>query len=147
MHIVYPESLAFMRVSRVLQGRLRNPSLVKAAVFDLWRGTGQTTIALSDVVARVSRLVAEAGPGPGAGGVHEAALLPHLREFTRKLGDSVLVRYDPRNLSKVWVAGSDERNHAIRYSDLTLGRVSTPDRSSESMNRKALKDGLHKTER
>ena len=60
----------------------RNQALSKAAVFDLWRETGQTTIALSEVSARASRLVAEAGPG--AGGVHEAALLPHLRQFTRK---------------------------------------------------------------
>ena len=37
-----------------------------------------------------------------------------------KLGESVLVRYDPRNLSKVYVAGSDERYHPIPYADLTL---------------------------
>jgi putative transposase len=34
--------------------------------------------------------------------------------------ESVLVRYDPRNLSKVYVAGSDERYHPIPYADLTL---------------------------
>ena len=37
-----------------------------------------------------------------------------------KLGESVLVRYDPRNLSKVYVAGSDARYHPIPYADLTL---------------------------
>lgn len=37
-----------------------------------------------------------------------------------KLGESVLVRYDPRNLSKVYVAGSDGRYHPIPYADLTL---------------------------
>ena len=37
-----------------------------------------------------------------------------------KLGESVLVRYDPRNLSKVYVAGSDQRFHPIPYADLTL---------------------------
>ena len=37
-----------------------------------------------------------------------------------KLGESVLVRYDPRNLSKVYVAGSDKRYHPIPYADLTL---------------------------
>lgn len=37
-----------------------------------------------------------------------------------KLGESVIVRYDPRNLSKVYVAGSDERYHPIPYADLTL---------------------------
>ena len=37
-----------------------------------------------------------------------------------KLGESVLVRYDPRNLSKVYVVGSDERYHPIPYADLTL---------------------------
>ena len=37
-----------------------------------------------------------------------------------KPGESVLVRYDPRNLSKVYVAGSDERYHPIPYADLTL---------------------------
>lgn len=37
-----------------------------------------------------------------------------------KLGESVLVRYDPRNLSKVYVAGPDGRYHPIPYADLTL---------------------------
>jgi putative transposase len=37
-----------------------------------------------------------------------------------RLGESVLVRYDPRNLSKVYVAGTDERYHPIPYADLTL---------------------------
>jgi putative transposase len=37
-----------------------------------------------------------------------------------KLGEPVLVRYDPRNLSKVYVAGSDERYHPIPYADLTM---------------------------
>lgn len=37
-----------------------------------------------------------------------------------KPGQSVLVRYDPRNLSKVYVAGSDARYHPIPYADLTL---------------------------
>ena len=37
-----------------------------------------------------------------------------------KLGESVLVRYDPRNLSKVYVAGSDGRYHRIPLADLTL---------------------------
>ena len=37
-----------------------------------------------------------------------------------KLGETVLVRYDPRNLSKVYVAGSDGRYHPIPYADLTL---------------------------
>ena len=37
-----------------------------------------------------------------------------------KLGETVLVRYDPRDLSKVYVAGSDERYHPIPYADLTL---------------------------
>jgi putative transposase len=37
-----------------------------------------------------------------------------------KLGEPVLVRYDPRNLSKLYVAGSDERYHPIPYADLTL---------------------------
>jgi hypothetical protein len=60
----------------------RNKRLARAAVFDLWRETGQSTIALSDVVERAGRLMAEGATGPG--GVREAALLPHLREFTRK---------------------------------------------------------------
>ncbi len=37
-----------------------------------------------------------------------------------KPGESVFVRYDPRNLSKIYVAGSDERYHPIPYADLTL---------------------------
>ena len=37
-----------------------------------------------------------------------------------KLGESVLVRYAPRNLSKVYVTGSDARYHPIPYADLTL---------------------------
>ena len=37
-----------------------------------------------------------------------------------KLGEPVLVRYDPRNLSKVYVAGSDEWYRPIPYADLTL---------------------------
>ena len=37
-----------------------------------------------------------------------------------KLGEAVLVRYDPRNLSKVYVAGTDGRHHPIPYVDLTL---------------------------
>lgn len=37
-----------------------------------------------------------------------------------KLGDSVLLRYDPRNLSKVYVAGPDRRYHPIPYADLGL---------------------------
>ena len=37
-----------------------------------------------------------------------------------KPGESVLVRYDPRNLSKVYVAGPDDRYHPIPYADLTL---------------------------
>ena len=37
-----------------------------------------------------------------------------------KLGEAVLVRYDPRNLSKVYVAGSDGWHHPIPYADLTL---------------------------
>ena len=36
-----------------------------------------------------------------------------------KLGESVLVRHDPRNLSKVYVGGSDGRYHPIRYADPT----------------------------
>ena len=38
-----------------------------------------------------------------------------------KLGESVLVRYDPRNLSKVYVAGSDER-HSVETLDRLFGR-------------------------
>ena len=60
----------------------RNKTLAKAAVFDLWRETGLSTLPLSDVLARAGRLAAEGGPG--AAGVHDAALLPHLRSFTRK---------------------------------------------------------------
>jgi putative transposase len=36
------------------------------------------------------------------------------------LGTSLLVRYDPRNLSKVYVAGPDRRYHPIPYADLAL---------------------------
>lgn len=35
-------------------------------------------------------------------------------------GTSVLVRYDPRNLSKVYIAGPDQRYHPIPYADLSL---------------------------
>lgn len=37
-----------------------------------------------------------------------------------KPGEPVLVRYDPRNLSKVYVAGPDGRYHPIPYADLGL---------------------------
>ena len=37
-----------------------------------------------------------------------------------KPGESILVRYHPRNLSKVYVAGPDDRHHPIPYADLTL---------------------------
>ena len=37
-----------------------------------------------------------------------------------KPGNPFLVRYDPRNLSKVWVTGPDQRYHAIPYADLSL---------------------------
>ncbi|MEO8250645.1 MAG: Mu transposase C-terminal domain-containing protein [Burkholderiales bacterium] len=36
------------------------------------------------------------------------------------LGEPMLVRYDPRNLSKVYVAGPDSRFHPIPYADLKL---------------------------
>jgi putative transposase len=36
------------------------------------------------------------------------------------LGTSLLVRYDPRNLSKVYVAGPDRLYHPIPYADLAL---------------------------
>ena len=37
-----------------------------------------------------------------------------------KPGTPFLVRYDPRNLSKVWVIGPDQLYHAIPYADLSL---------------------------
>ena len=49
-----------------------------------------------------------------------------------KLGETVLVRYDPRDLSKVYVAGSDERYHPIPYADLTLPPI-TPWEQSAAM--------------
>jgi len=49
-----------------------------------------------------------------------------------KLGKTVLVRYDPRDLSKVYVAGSDERYHPIPYADLTLPPI-TPWEQSAAM--------------
>jgi len=36
------------------------------------------------------------------------------------LGEPLLVRYDPRNLSKVYVTGPDKRFHPIPYADLKL---------------------------
>ena len=37
-----------------------------------------------------------------------------------KPAEPILVRYDPRNLSKVWVTGPDQLYHAIAYADLSL---------------------------
>lgn len=37
-----------------------------------------------------------------------------------KPNEPVVVRYDPRNLSKVWIAGSDGQYHPIRYANLSL---------------------------
>jgi putative transposase len=39
-------------------------------------------------------------------------------------GESVLVRYDPRNLSKVYVAGPDDTYVPVPYADLTLPPIS-----------------------
>ena len=37
-----------------------------------------------------------------------------------KPGVPILVRFDPRNLSRVWVMGPDNNYHPIRYADLSL---------------------------
>jgi len=39
-------------------------------------------------------------------------------------GESVLVRYDPRNLSKIYVAGPDDTYVPVPYADLTLPPIS-----------------------
>jgi hypothetical protein len=38
-------------------------------------------------------------------------------------GEPVMVRYDPRNLSKICVAGPDDSYVPVSYADLTLSPI------------------------
>ena len=39
-------------------------------------------------------------------------------------GESLTVRYDPRNLFRIYVIGSDQRYHPVPYADLSLSPIS-----------------------